>query len=112
MESNRISGEFPTRLIDSSAPANDTPVISAYNSVYYSREVGLLGAQTDNASFLNFHRSAQIRGFGFTRRQVTPRYTIFSPTLVFLSRCADKNKHSAKKKIEDQRLAGRGRAMR
>jgi len=37
MEGNRISGEFPTRVIDSSAPANDTPVISAYNSVYYSR---------------------------------------------------------------------------
>lgn len=46
MEGNRISGEFPTRLIDSLASASDMPVISVYNSAYTRGEVvvGLPGA--------------------------------------------------------------------
>lgn len=75
MESNRVSGEFPTRLIDSSESVNDMPVILVYNSADSDEiVVGLAGAQRDNASFLNFHRSVQIREFGLTRRQATLYY--------------------------------------
>lgn len=39
VEGNHVSGEFPTRLIDSSAPTNDIPIISTYNSAYIRGEV-------------------------------------------------------------------------
>lgn len=39
MEGNRVSGEFPTRFIDSSAPANDMSIISAYNIAYIHGKV-------------------------------------------------------------------------